>query len=323
MIMLHSLRTQKSKVLVIVFLAFLLNRGELCGQEEHIATAKEEAEAFSLEASYAFPEYRMIAEISAEASPDSEFLFASKATMEILQTKDFRVESFHNFPKVFSDDRAVRSTEKGGVIVAGPFTKFERWERLIYDGRTFELLDDKARRKSPNFSEPIDAWRLKFSTACIQPFDWSIHTPTAYSRRFDERDVFKSTFGKDRLCVFATRKDGLLESHWLKPAAKIMGVRSVTFKNGVVVASKLHVYRKPIEIKNYDLKDGWPMITTDTTWAEQGGSPVPKTVVSMIRPEINTGNTLIVIASIKLFTAGDRAFDEKKVAIKELIDSTK
>lgn len=321
MFMQARLKAIRKVKLIFVFWIMLLDCRGLFGQDEHIDLAKNEAESFSLEAMFAFEEYRMFAEISVEASPDSELLFTSKATMEILQTSEYRVESFRNFPKIFSDDRLVRSTEKGGFILGGPFSRAENWERLVVDGNAYEMLDELGRQKSPNFAQPIGLAELSLATACMQPYDWPLHGPTSFNPRFSERNFHKTTFGKDRVCVFAARKDGLLESHWLKPSDNVMGVRTVTFKNGSVIGSRLYVYRKPIDIKTYDLKKGWPMVTTETTWVEQDGSSVPKTVVSVIRPNVGSDESLLLVANIKLFSTGDAQFKEKKNKISLLVDT--
>jgi len=164
----------------------VIDIGSSLGQDRDIADAKQRAVAFSLEAEFAFPEYRMVAEVTTEASPESEYLFKSKATMEILHTKEFRVESLHNDPKLIADDRLVKST--GGVIYAGPFTRFANHEWVFVDDKLYDLhgkiidlgsLDGK--RHPLNLSEPIEESSnvVDITIDNIQPFDWPLFTSTS------------------------------------------------------------------------------------------------------------------------------------------------
>ncbi len=66
-------------ILAVCVLAIFCS-GLLFAQDELVDKGRECAKAFSLEAEFGLPEYRMIAEITAETPPDAALLFRSKAT---------------------------------------------------------------------------------------------------------------------------------------------------------------------------------------------------------------------------------------------------
>ena len=297
----------------------------LFGQELAVDEAKRRAANFSLDAEFEFPEYKMVADVTAEASPDSEYLFRARANMEILQTNEFRVEKLQNVPNLIADNRLInRKRSEGGVIYAGPFTRYENSEWLFIDGKPYDLRGKimdygsaDGRRHPLDISEPAEI--LDIEMAIIQPFDWPLFTSVAFERRSKDRDMFRYTFGKDRLCSFATRERGLLESLWIKPSNKVAGVRKITFDEDRIVSHQLFVYSRPVDIEKIDLKSGWPIIESQIIWEKKGTGAYPKTVVSTMRPEFQKPDAVLVIANIKLYCPGDPAFDSRRTQVQKQI----
>jgi hypothetical protein len=114
-----------------------------------------------------------------------------------------------------------------------------------------------------------------------------------------------------------------LETHWLKPSPSIWGIRSVSFKNGLVVRSCRHLFSKPVKATNYDLQEAVPAVSINTEWADQDGSFVPRRVVSTIRSTMDREENLLIVADIKLVGKGNKLFDEKKVVIDKLLNRAK
>jgi hypothetical protein len=175
-------------------------------EDDLIVRAKDESSAYSLEAEFAWPEYRFEAKISVEASPDSEFLFSSNANMQILQTVNYRWERMWNVPLVVSDDRAVKSTTPGGEIYAGPFTGIENWERLHINGEVFDLRDDEDKVSPPDFARPVSQVQLILGTACVPPFDWPLHGTQTFDPISKEVNLYKHLFGEDHCASSRSKK---------------------------------------------------------------------------------------------------------------------
>jgi hypothetical protein len=313
-------------LLRLFVLAAVLCDGVVLGVEDLIEYAKQQAVSYSLEAEFGLDEYQMIADISVEASPDSELLFNSKATMELLETKDLRLESFDCTPKIATDDRS-RANNGKGVEDYGAFGRRERYERITIDGKVFDLRDIDGKRKIPKFSEPVHEGIMRYSTNCVKPFDWPIHGPSSFDGRVRSKDYYKFTFGTDRKCIFATqRAGGLLETHWTKPVPSINAIRSITFKEELPVCSELHLFGRKVDPQKYELKSGVRLIKTETTWGEFRDTFVPKTVVSQIYAQPGIQQRLLLVARISIYSTGDNRFEERKEQALKLattIDRTK
>ena len=285
-------------------------------QDELIEAAKERAVAFALEAEFALPEYHMVVDIDAESSPESTLLFTSKSSMEVFQTKTIQFESFASEPKILSDARDGAINAKGGVLDYGPFARRERWERLIVDGKTFDLLDDDF--KKVKGSEPAHPVSLNASTFCVNPFDWPLLGPGGFDGRKKEQELFKYTFGRDRVCV-AAEKNGpeLLDSHWTLVSSKVTAIQRVTFKEDLPVCSEIYLLRKESDPKGYDLKSAMKIIRTDTAWQEFGDTFVPKTVVLKIIGVGGNRSGQLIKAKMQFFRDGDRIFEKRKQDLAE------
>lgn len=297
-------------------------------EKDEIVEAKGHAIDFALNAEFEFPEYRMVADITAEASPESEYLFRSKATMEILKSKEFRVESLMNVPKLIADDRIVKSN--GGIIYAGPFTRFDKFEWLCLDnewydlqGKVIDFGSEDVKRQPLDLSEPIKGFPGLMEMANIQPFDWPLCTASGFDRSLKDRDMYKYLFGKDRLCVFASSAQGLLETHWVRPSNRVAGVDKITFERDLIVSRQLYVYSKPIDIKNIDLTAGWLHTDSHTIWEKKGSWSYPKKVVMTMRQDFGKPNAVQLVVDIGLFCPGDREFDSREKKVQQQIDEAR
>ncbi len=285
-------------------------------QDELIEAAKKRAAAFALEAEFSLPEYHMIVDVVAESSPESALVFTSKSSMEVFQTKTIRFESFACEPKILSDARDGAINGKGGVLDYGPFARQERWERLIVDGMTFDLLDDDY--KKVKSSEPVHQFFLNLSTFCVKPFDWPLLGPGGFDGRAKEQELFKYIFGRDRVCV-AAEKNGseLLDSYWTLDSPKVTAVRRVIFKEDLPVCSEIYLLRKESAPRGYDLKSAIKIIRTDTAWQEFGDTFVPKTMTAQIIGVGRNRSEQLVKVKLQFFREGDRIFEKRKQDLEE------
>lgn len=296
-------------------------KGLVFGQDGLIDIAKQHANSFSLDAEFGLPEYRMVAEIEVESTPDSALLFSSRASMEVVQIDSVRFERFDINPKIIADDRISARNEKGGVLDLGPFARIERWERLHFDDKVFDLLGGNGVRAPLNGIRQVHPVMLRLSTTCVKPFDWPIHTPGAFAGGTSEKDLYKLVFGEDRACVFAKGTSEDLETHWTKIGAKISFVRAINFKDGLPVLSQLYVFREMVDPKDYDLRKATRLITTETKWDNYGGMMLPKAIVSEISGVGQDRKSLIVLSNLKFYKEGDKSFEERKAELSSLVNA--
>ena len=308
-------------VLRICAAIVLLGSELLLAEDELIAQAKSCAKAFALEAEFGLDNYLMTAEISADATPQSELLFTASASMEILQYSNVRLDRFECRPKILDDDRVIKNKVKGSKLDPGPFARMENWENLKVGEKAYSLRDRNGKRVPPVLSGPADVYMQSINTGCMKPFDWPIHGPSSFHAQNNEHDFYKHTFGLERVCVFAERKGELLESHWIKPGPAVIAIRSVFFRENLPVSSELFLFGRPIDPKKYDLKNAVSLVKTETRWHECGGTFVPKSVVSKITETPGNPQTVLLVVKMKVSSEGDEDFEGRKQEINRLVES--
>lgn len=294
---------KKQMLIAALFFVSLLG-GSVCSSDDD---GRKVVNTFCLEAEFGLEEYLMIADITAESAPTASLLFKSRATMEVLEVDGVVVEKFNCRPKILSDDRVKRVP--GAIQDYGPFGRIEKWERLTVNGITVDLLDKSGLTQvKPNLSQPVSPILRRLSTVCIKPFDWPLQNPSSFLDTLGYRDLYKIEFGADRKCIHMEEREGVIVTHWIKPSPEVIAVSVFAFKEDLPVSYDLYLFRKPINVNSYDIKDSKRLIRTSTVWGQSGGTPVPRTVVSQSSGE----SGLLLTATLEIYTKGDERFAEQK-----------